>query len=197
MYRNAIKCLFVAVVLAACSRPAAVVAVNTPPSFAIYGEYARDANKLMKGGLNRRVFNKVEGQRGGDIALNSDGCFMLVPGTYRITGFSTVTMQTSFAPPTFPHDNNYPGYSLVYPKSSENSGQALLSQAIAIGSPSTAGDFAPSLFDAIHTFDAKTDVCVGHQAGEDLHDEVYLSIYTVNGTPSDYHAVARVSITEL
>lgn len=167
------------------------------PSYAIYGEYARDANKLMKAGLNRRVFNKTEAQAGTDIRLSSDGCIAVTPGTYRLTGFSTVTMQTTFAPPQPAHDNNYPGYSLVYTKDSENSGQAVLANAIAIGSPSTASDLAPSLFDAVHTFKENTDICVGHQAGEDLHDEVYLSVYEVAGTPSDYHAVARIAVTKL
>jgi hypothetical protein len=38
---------------------------------------------------------------------------------------------------------------------------------------------------------------VGHQSGDNLHDEVYLSIYEVAGTKSDYHAVARVAITKM
>jgi hypothetical protein len=176
-----------------CSKPAA----PPPHSYAIYGEYARGANKLMQPNLNRRVFNKVEAHAGPDITLNSDGCITVLPGTYRLTGFSTVTMQTTFAPPQPAYDNNYPGYCLVYDKAAENSGQAMLANAIAIGSPTNAQDLAPSLFDAIHTFAAKTDVCVGHQAGADLHDEVYLSVYEVNGTPSDYHAVARIAITRM
>jgi hypothetical protein len=167
------------------------------PSYAIYGEYARTENKLAKNGLNRRVFNKVEAQAGSDIALNADGCIALAPGTYRLSGFSMVSMQVTFAPPPITHDNNYPGYCLVYTKDTESAGQSMLSGAIGIGSPSTASDMAPSLFDAIHTFEQKTDVCVGHQAGEDLHDEVYLSVYDVAGMKSEYHAVARIAITKM
>jgi hypothetical protein len=168
-----------------------------PLSYAVYTEYARDANKLMKGGLNRRVFNKVESQSGSDITLNGDGSITLAPGTYRISGVSTVTMQTTFAPPRVTHDNNYPGYAMVYPVSAESAGMGILKQAIAIGTPNTASDLAPSVFDAIYTATARTDIAVGHQSGDDLHDEVYLSVYDVNGAKSDYHAVARIAITRM
>lgn len=105
-------------------------------------------------------------------------------------------MQTGYAPPVVT-DNTYPGYCLVYPKALENQGTDLVKSAIAIGSPSTAAYLAPSLFDGIHTFTEPTDICVGHQAGVNLQDKVYLSIYEVNGTPSEYHAVARIAITTL
>lgn len=106
-------------------------------------------------------------------------------------------MQTAFAPPVVKNNNNYPGYAMVYPKSAENSGMEVLKQAIAIGTPNTASDLAPSVFDAVYTATAKTEIAVGHQSGDDLHDEVYLSVYDVNGAKSSYHAVARVTITRL
>ena len=170
---------------------------DRPASYAIYGEYAKDANKLMKDGLNRRVFNKVEAQAGSDITLASDGSISLEPGTYRITGYSTTTMQTGFAPPQPKNNNNYPGYAMVYPKAAEDLGMDTLKQAIAIGSPATALYLAPSLFDAVYTVTTKTDIAVGHQSGNDLNGEVWLSIYDVDGAKSDYHAVARVSITKM
>ena len=164
-------------------------------SYAIYGEYAAGSNKPMQNGLNRRVFNRVEAQSGRDIYLNPDGAVTLLPGTYRLTGFSAVTMQTSMAPPQV--TNNYPGYCLVYPKGVENSGHDVIKQAIAIGSGATSEELTPSMFDAIHTFDKKTDICVGHQSGDDLQGKVWLSIYTVDGVPSDYHLMARIAITKL
>jgi hypothetical protein len=190
--------LLIIISLIACAKPdTVVVRQDKAPSVAIYGEYARDANKPMKSGLNRRVFNKVEAQHGHDITLNSDGCFTLLPGTYRLTGFSAVTMQTTMGPPSYPHNLNYPGYCMVYPESVESAAQdEVLEAAIAIGSGATSGEIYPSLFDAIHKFTSKTDVCVGHQAGE-LEDPLYLSIYDVGGTKSDYHVMARVSITKL
>ena len=166
-------------------------------SYGVYAEYARDENKLMKNGVNRRVFNKVEAQAGRDISLNEDGSITLLPGTYHLTGVSTVTMQTKFAPPVPKNNNTYPGYSMVYPLLAENAGRTILQQAIAIGTPSTALDLAPSVFDAIYVATAPISIAVGHQAGDDLHDEVYLSVYDVEGETSDYHAVARITILRI
>jgi hypothetical protein len=168
-----------------------------PQSYAIYGEYARNSNKLMKNGLNRRVFNKVEAQSGSDTTLNSDGSITLKPGTYRISGFSIVTMQTTFAPPQPKHDTNYPGYALVYPVADESAGKSLVNDAIGIGSPQTALDAFPSSFDLVYTTKATTKIAVGHQSGNDLHDEVYLSVYDVSGETSNYHVFARISIWKL
>lgn len=166
-------------------------------SFAIYGEYARDANKVMQDGLNRRVFNETEAQAGPHIRLNDDGSITLLPGTYRLTGFSTVTMQTAMTPPRIT-DGNFPGYCLVYRKSDESSGESILAKAIAIGSPATSDLLSPSIFDAIHFFDEPTEICVGHQSGDDLKGQVWLSIYEpAGGKPSAYHVVARVAITRM
>ena len=38
---------------------------------------------------------------------------------------------------------------------------------------------------------------VGHQSGDDLHDEVCLSVYGVQGAKSPYHAVVRITITRI
>ncbi len=168
-----------------------------PKSYAIYGEYARESNVVMKDGLNRRVFNKVEAESGHGVSLHDDGSISVGPGTYRITGYSNVTMQASFAPPVLKNDNNYPGYCILYLKASEGDGGKLLANALCIGSPSTASDMAPSLFDVIYTFPERTDICLGHQAGDDLKGEVYLSVYEVSGIPSEYHVVARIAITEM
>jgi hypothetical protein len=178
----------------ACGRAASTAAQS---SYAVYAEYARDANKVMKNGLNRRVFNKVESQAGTDIALNADGSITLQPGMYHITGTSTVTMQTTFAPAVPKHDNTYPGYAMVYPVAAEHAGRRTIEQAIAIGTPNTALDLAPSVFDTIYVVPATIDIAVGHQSGDNLHDEVYLSIYDVEGQKSDYHAVARISIVRI
>lgn len=170
---------------------------GTSQSYAIYAEYARDSNQLMQPGLNRRVFNKVEAQNGTDISLSEDGVVTVEPGTYRITGFSLVTMQDTFAPPVPQHDNNYPGYCLLYPLQFENDIPNLLPNAICIGSPATAQDTAPSLIDCIYMTGIRSRIALGHQSGEDLNDEVFLSVYSVAGIPSDYHVFARLAITRL
>ncbi len=168
------------------------------PSYAVYAEVARGSNQLMKPNLNRRVFNVTEAQAGDDIRLNADGSITLQPGTYRLSGFSLVTMQATFAPPAPRHDNNYPGYCLVYPAALEKEApNKLLPGAISVGSPATALDTCPSVFEAVYTAKTETTIAVGHQSGEDLHDEVYLSVYEVNGIPSDYHVFARIAITRL
>lgn len=165
-------------------------------SYAIYAEYAKE-NKLMKGGLNRRVFNTVEAQAGSDIALASDGSISLERGTYRITGLSAVTTQVTMNPQPLTNNTNYPGYCLVYPVATETSGMEVLKQAIAIGSPQTAVDMCPSFFDAIYTATEKISIAVGHQSGDDLHNEVYLAVFEVDGTKSPYHLFARIAITRL
>jgi hypothetical protein len=165
-------------------------------SYAVYGEYARDSNKLMKPNLNRRVFNVTEAQSGTDIKLEKDGSITLKPGTYHIQGFSMVTMQATFAPPVIKNNNNYPGYCLLYPKQYE-SDTTILKHQICIGSPCTAYDTAPSLIDVMYTCDKEINICLGHQSGADLHNEVYISVYSVDGIPSEYHAFARLAITKM
>jgi hypothetical protein len=189
-----------ALILAGCSGDFVALGQLAPPvpaSFAVFAEFARDHNKLMKNGLNRRVYNVVEAQSGTDIQLASDGSITLQPGTYRLSGFSLVTMQATFAPPQPQNNSNYPGYCLVYPVAFESDIPNLLPNAIVIGSPQTAMDTSPSLFEAVYTVTETTTIAVGHQSGEDLHDEVYLSVYEVEGIPSDYHVFSRISITRL
>jgi hypothetical protein len=164
-------------------------------SYAIYAEFAKDANILMKPGLNRRVFNTTEAQHGSKIQLAKDGSITLQPGTYRLTGFSSVTMQNGFAAPASSHDLNYPGYALVYPREFETSDP--LRHAIGIGSAGSALDASPSLVDLVFTCPKVTQVCVGHQSGEELNGEVYLSVYDVDGMKSPFHVFARVAIFEL
>ena len=162
---------------------------------AIFAEFARKKNVKMKNGLNRRVFNVAEACYGNDIRLEKDGSIILLPGSYHISGFSIVSMQTTFAPPVPKHDNNYPGYCLLYRKQNEKDDP--LGNNIGIGSPSTALDTCPSLFDLIFTCHEKTAICVGHQSGEELNGEVYLSVYEVKGIPSEYHVFARIGISRL
>jgi predicted secreted Zn-dependent protease len=191
-----------ALVLLALAAPAAARTEKKAPaparSYAIYGEYGAGANKLMVPGLNRRVFNKVEAQAGRDIKLESDGAIALRPGTYRIAGYSITTMQTTFDIPAPRFGMNYPGYGLVYPvRWEKEEGTAPLEHALGIGTVQDALNATPSLFDLVYTTKTKTEIAVGHQSGEDLHDEVYLSVYSVAGIPSDYHVFARISITKL
>lgn len=168
-------------------------------SYAVLAEFAR-TNKLMKPGLNRRVFNVVESQAGNDIQLSGDrSSVFLEPGTYEIRGFSMVTMQTTLAPPAPKFGSNYPGYCLLYPVAAETGphDMGLVAKALAVGSPATALDTVPSLFEAVCTFPQRTQIALGHQSGGDLHDEVYLDVYDVEGVKSDYHVFARLAIYKM
>jgi hypothetical protein len=166
--------------------------IHSGNSFAIYAEFAK-SNLLMKNGLNRRVFNTVEAQYGHDIHLEDDGSIMLHPGSYHITGFSIVTMQDTYAPAVPKHNNNYPGYCLLYKADYETNNP--LGHNICIGSPGAALDTTPSLFDLVFTCDQPTLICVGHQAGEELNNEVFLTVNEVQGTKSDFHVFARITIS--
>jgi len=166
------------------------------PSYAIYAEYARKENKIMKDSLNRRVFDSVEVQSGKDIKLEEDGSITLEPGTYRLTGFSMVTMQSTMQAPAVPADGfNYPGYCMLYPTKYEK--DSALIKNIGLGSPCPALNTTPSIFDAVYHTKEKVNISLGHQAGSSLKDTVYLSIYSVDGTASPYHGCARISITKL
>lgn len=171
-------------------------------AYAIYAEYAHDSNKLMQPDLNRRVFDSIEAQSGNEIQLIKEGkdagCIMVEKGTYRITGFSMVTMQDSLSPAHLDYNDTYPGYALVYPELYEDSAMTpILQHAVAVGCLSIPYYSTSSLFDCVYTFKEKTKIAVGHQSGHDLHNEVYLSVYEVNGLATDYHVVARVAITKI
>jgi len=161
---------------------------------AIYAEFAK-ANTKMQNGLNRRVFNTVEVQHGDHIHLEIDGSIRLLPGAYRITGFSMATMQATMEPPVAQNNTNYPGYCLLYRRGDE--AKDPLTNNIGIGSPAMALDSAPSLFDTVFLCDQTTHICLGHQSGEDLHDEVYLAVFDVGGVKSLYHVFARIAISKL
>jgi hypothetical protein len=170
--------------------------VPQPPagqSYAIFAEFAK-ANVLMKDGLNRRLFNTTEIRHGNAIALENDGSITLLPGTYHISGFSLVTMQISLTPPVVT-GSNYPGYCLVYEKIFEDNDP--LANHLCVGTPSTAAETVPSLFDFVFTCAKTTAICVGHQSGDNLNNEVYLDVDTVDTITSPYHVFARIAIFQL
>ena len=165
-------------------------------SYAIYAEYAK-GNILMKDGLNRRIFDTVEAQHGSRIRLEQDGSITLQPGTYRMTGFSLVTVQTTTEIPAPKYNNTYTGYCIVYNKKDESDTAGILRNRIGIGSATTALYLAPSTFDLVYTCRDEVQICVGHQSGDTLHNEVYFQVNDVGGIVSPYHVFARVAISEL
>lgn len=191
-----VLCFFL---LVSCGEKESGTCKNEPKAYAVYAEYARDSNVHMQPDLNRRVFNVTETAcKTKDIRLEKDGSITLEPGTYRINGFSIVTMQLSVDTPALLHNNTYPGYCILYPKIYEDSAMIpILEHANCVGTLSTAYSSTPSLFDCIVTFKKTTSICLGHQAGHDLHNEVYLDVYTVDGTSSDYHVMSRIAVAKM
>ncbi len=167
-------------------------------SYAVYAEFAHDSNVVMKNGLNRRLFNTTEAQEGKDITLEKDGSITLQKGTYRITGFSLVSMQDEMAAPVYPTDSqNYPGYCMLYPKKYESNPAELLKNNICIGTLGIALNSTPSLVDAYYKCEETTSICLGHQVGDDLKDTIFFSVYEIDGIKSDYHVFARVAIEKI
>lgn len=176
--------------------------VNNPlsKSFAIFAEYATGENK-MHSGINRRILNKEEALHGDKINLHKDGTIILQPGTYRINGFSTVTMQTEFSPT--PVKEHFPGYCLVYKKEDEAESRY---KNICVGSWALSDTSHPSLFDCFFTCEFQTEICLGHQAGdvEGREEDVYYGVNSEGINPetgeqrtSDQRLYARIAICEI
>ncbi len=55
----------------------------------------------------------------------------------------------------------------------------------------------PSLFDLVFTCTKVTRICVGHQSGDALNNEVYLSVYDVGGITSPFHVFARIAVFKM
>ncbi len=162
-------------------------------SHAVLAELGQE-NKLMDGGLNRRILNEALAERGDKIELHEDGSVSIQPGTYRISGISLITMQDGLTP--IQANEVYPGYCIVY--DCRYSGREALSNAVAVGTMGVALYSSPSLFDTVVTFSAPTDICLGHQAGEEIEEDVYLTY--IDGDPagpSDARIFAQMSIFEL
>ncbi len=162
-------------------------------SHAVLAEFGQE-NTLMDGGLNRRVFNQVLSERGDKIALDEDGSVSIQPGSYRISGLSLITMQDVLTP--ISANEVYPGYCVVY--DCRYDGREALSSAVAVGTMGVALYSSPSIFDTVVTFSEPTEICLGHQAGQVIKENVYLTY--IDGDPegpSDARIFAQMSIFEL
>jgi hypothetical protein len=166
--------------------------------YAIYSEYARDSNKLMHSGLNVRRFDTTDIEVDARLChLDKNGLIHLGKGMWHITGFSIVTMQDSMTIPKPKYNLNYPGYALVCPAKYASDSAKSLENRLAVGSPGTALDGTPSVFDAVFYLEDTMTICVGHQSGRCLNNEVFVSVYEVDGTPSMFHLFAQIAIEKL
>lgn len=162
-----------------------------PLSHAIYAEFAK-ANVKMADGLNRRIFNTTEAEFGHNIRRDDKGVVTLLPGVYRITGFSMVTMQITMEPPVV--KSNYPGYCLVYETDQEANAR---DTHLCVGTPATSAECNPSQFELIVECDRPRQISVGHQAGIKLLEDIYINVYDVAGEKSPYHVFARIAIYQM
>ncbi len=163
-----------------------------PLSYAILAEFETAQNKMISGS-NRRIFNREEAMAGNKIRPEKNdlggytGAIVLQAGTYRINGFSTVTMQTEFYKKQV--NEHFPGYCVLYRLEDEDDTRH---KNFCVGSWALSDGSYPSLFDCFFTCESETTICVGHQAGDvEKHEEdVY---YGVNSEGVDEYGEPRTS----
>ncbi|MFO0760104.1 MAG: hypothetical protein U0359_26720 [Byssovorax sp.] len=141
--------------------------------------------------MNTRVFNVVEARSGSDIHLEmGTGIITLAPGTYHVTGFSSVAYATQEPP------------EMVATRAPVNAGYCRLRDTrdsaedrdagIVFGSVSTA-NVVPSLIEAYFTTDAEVHCVMEHQCGSSVADICLQS----DAGGSTKHVFARISIRRL
>lgn len=171
----------------------------TPTQFEAYAVYAEQTKSVddtveMATGVVARTFNTQEVQTGIAIRQVSEREIELQPGTYRISGVSILTMVTSSAPvPTDGLTNIYPGYCMVYDSSKPPTEQDM-SGVICLGTPGTAYDTDPSIFDCFYSCEQTMRISLGHQCSYDMpaDHKVYL-----RAGGSIYHVFARMAILKI
>lgn len=161
-----------------------------PHTFAVFAEHS-PTTKLMKPGMNTRVFNKIEAQAGSGINLDMEtGVITFAPGTYHITGFSTTAYATQEPP------------EMVATRAPANGGYCRLRLAsdsaedrdagIVFGGISTA-NVVPSLIETYFTAEAETQIVMEHQCGSNVQDICLQS----DAGGSTKHVFARICIRRL
>jgi hypothetical protein len=159
-------------------------------SYAVFAEHS-PTTKLMKPGMNTRVFNVVEAHSGSGIRLEMDtGVITLAPGTYHITGFSSTAYATQEPP------------EMVATRAPANGGYCRLrlesdaaedrDAGIVFGGISTA-NVVPSLVETYFTTASEARIVMEHQCGSNVQDVCLQS----DAGGSTKHVFARISIRRL
>jgi hypothetical protein len=179
-----------------------------------YAIYADQPTQLgvateMGAGVVPRTFNVVQAESG--VAISrvrtndpSTDCtvIQLLAGTYRITGFSILTMDNPLGPdgktnpPVLKVTNKFAGYALLYDADKPPKGVADLGSAIDLGSVQQAYDSTPSLIDIVASFTKTTRITMGHQCTYTPggKEPVYIRIATRD---SLFHTFAKISILKI
>jgi hypothetical protein len=166
--------------------------MTQPHRYAVFAEHS-PAMKPVQPGMNTRVFNKIEA-RSPDGAIRLDeatGEITLPPGTYHLSGFSSVAYNTGDEPPE-----------MVTTRSPANGGYCRLRRAeedpedrdagFALGSIST-GNAVPSLVETYFTTAEEVGIVLEHQSGSRT-DDLYLQVFSMG---SSAHVFARLCIRRL
>ena len=172
------------------------------PAYAVFTELSPET-KAMQKVWNTRVFTDTDSQRGDGIQCDfATGIITLAPGSYHITGFSTVTYNSGSEPPEtstirVPAAAGYcrvRTHDPLHPVDQSN--MRALDNAdpsvICVGSTCTA-NMTPSLFEAYYTAEAETRILLEHQAGSDPSG-IYLRVETQG---SKWHLFARIAIRRI
>lgn len=159
-------------------------------SYAVFAEHS-PTTKMMKPGMNTRIFNVMEAHSGHDIRLAmGTGVITLAPGTYHITGFSAVAYATKEPP------------EMVATRAPANGGYCRLRHTsdeaedrdagIVFGSISTA-NVVPSLIETYFTTDVEAHLVMEHQCGSAVADICLQS----DAGGSTKHVFARICVRRL
>ena len=172
------------------------------PEYAVFTELSPDTKPMQKV-WNTRVFTDTDSQRGDSIRCDfGTGIITLAPGSYHMTGFSTVTYNSGGEPPETatvraPASAGYCRLRTHNPQMAvdQSSMRALANDdpsVICVGSGCTA-NMTPSLFEAYYTTDQETQILLEHQSGSDPAG-IYLRVETEN---SKWHVLARIGIRRI
>jgi hypothetical protein len=170
-------------------------------AFAVFTEFS--PNSLpMQPGWNRRVFTAVTASRGQAIQCDlKTGLVTLAPGTYRLTGFSTVTYESGGNPPEMatvraPASAGYCRLRWLDPQEKPSTDPRGIPNdhpsVICLGSTTTA-NFGSSTFETYVTTEKTRQLFVEHQCGNDPQ-QIFLRVYVEN---SPWHLMARISVQQL
>ena len=169
--------------------------------YATFSEFS-PADKMMKPGWNRRIFTDTGARKGSGIQCDTTtGVVSLPPGTWRLSGYSTVTYNDKEPPEmTTVRAPASAGYCRLRTFDSAPDVDPLDMHALAndaagvicIGSTGNA-NMTPSLFDTFYETDRPARLLLEHQSGA-KPDRIFLRVYTQN---SRWHAFARITIQKL
>ena len=172
--------------------------------YAVFTEFS-PASKAMLPGWNTRVFTDVASTPGGTIRCDfTTGIITLTPGSYHITGFSTVTYNSGGEPPEMstiraPASAGYCRLRTYNPRATVDPSKSNMRSlpnddpsVICIGSGCTA-NMTPSLVEAYYTTGEPVQILLEHQSGSNP-DQIFLRVYVEE---SRWHALARIAIRRI